>query len=217
MCSAVEIGWEDGPTTKMVDDLVGKYHSSDFDGMIDLKSYRSHWLLPDGTIEVALIQGSEGSGGQHPRQEFEKPHPDAEEVSLASDYVTTHRSHSREFVHRTAEKFSAKFGISNADELTRCYYAGTKVEGTSHGGPDDFNRFVWTMNGYTEPDKKKDTNKKLHSPDMPVIGSFKGYPTIVLSINGGKKSFTFGLAKAKAILENLDAIKTFVESDGKHV
>lgn len=46
---------------------------------------------------------------------------------------------------------------------------------------------------------------------MVKIGSFKGFPTISL-MNGAndKYPFTFGLAKAKRILENIAAIEKFV-------
>jgi len=43
-----------------------------------------------------------------------------------------------------------------------------------------------------------------------VIGSYKGNPTISLPLNGDR-SFTFGLSKAKAILNHLEDIKRFVE------
>lgn len=46
---------------------------------------------------------------------------------------------------------------------------------------------------------------------MVRIGSFKGFPTIALmSSPEDRFPFTFGLAKAKKILENLEAIKKFV-------
>lgn len=45
---------------------------------------------------------------------------------------------------------------------------------------------------------------------MPVkIGSFKGHATISLNPES-RFPFTFGVEKAKLILENLDAIKAFV-------
>jgi hypothetical protein len=49
---------------------------------------------------------------------------------------------------------------------------------------------------------------------MPEIQEFKGNK--VLNLNPESKfSFSFGLAKAKLILENLDVIKKFVETEGK--
>ena len=49
---------------------------------------------------------------------------------------------------------------------------------------------------------------------MPEIQEYKGNK--ILNLNPESKfSFSFGLAKAKLILENLDVIKKFVETEGK--
>lgn len=48
---------------------------------------------------------------------------------------------------------------------------------------------------------------------MAQISSYAGKPTLV--IGEGRFPFTFGLAKAKLILANLDAVRAFVESGGK--
>ncbi len=55
---------------------------------------------------------------------------------------------------------------------------------------------------------------KLKIKTMPEIQEFKGNK--VLNLNPESKfSFSFGLAKAKLILENLDVIRKFVETEGK--
>jgi hypothetical protein len=47
---------------------------------------------------------------------------------------------------------------------------------------------------------------------MHEIGEFKGNKTITLKRDANDKyPFTFGKAKAKLILENLEAVKTFAE------
>ena len=48
---------------------------------------------------------------------------------------------------------------------------------------------------------------------MPAqVSTYKGHPTLSLhrSENGDRYPFTFGLAKAQLILDNLDAIRRFV-------
>ncbi len=52
-----------------------------------------------------------------------------------------------------------------------------------------------------------------------VIGEYKGNPTISLPLgttdrDGNEKAFTFGVKKAKAILEHIEEIKEFVEVNG---
>ena len=49
---------------------------------------------------------------------------------------------------------------------------------------------------------------------MPEIQEFKGNKVLCLNPES-KFAFSFGLAKAKLILENLDVIRKFVETEGK--
>lgn len=49
---------------------------------------------------------------------------------------------------------------------------------------------------------------------MPIISEYKGNKLICLN-PGSKFTFSFGLSKAKMILEHLDAIKLFVDSNGE--
>lgn len=52
MGASIRVGWTDGPQTADVDKVVGCFAGSGFDGMIDLKTSNSHWLYPDGTVQV---------------------------------------------------------------------------------------------------------------------------------------------------------------------
>lgn len=47
---------------------------------------------------------------------------------------------------------------------------------------------------------------------VPKIETFKGKPVLTLNPED-KWPFSFGVTKARLILQNLDAIKTFVESN----
>lgn len=49
---------------------------------------------------------------------------------------------------------------------------------------------------------------------MPTISEYKGNKLICLN-PGSKFTFSFGLSKAKMILENLESIKKFVDSNGE--
>lgn len=50
-----------------------------------------------------------------------------------------------------------------------------------------------------------------------TIGSYKGQPTISLPVDdSGKYPFTFGLRKARAVLDYLDDIRAFVQSQDEH-
>lgn len=47
-----------------------------------------------------------------------------------------------------------------------------------------------------------------------VESDFKGHPVISLKKEGNMYAFTFGVEKAKLILENIESIKAFVEKNG---
>jgi hypothetical protein len=89
--ASIDVGWTDGPTGKEVDAVVKLFEGGRFDGMIDMAFYVSHWLLPDGTVEIAHSPGSTGSMGVMPPIENIKPHDDAELVHFGADYVFTNR------------------------------------------------------------------------------------------------------------------------------
>jgi hypothetical protein len=61
------------------------------------------------------------------------------------------------------------------------------------------------------------TYSDLGGEEMPVkYGEFKGFKTISLMRDENDKyPFTFGVAKAKTILENIDEIRKFVEQNSR--
>jgi hypothetical protein len=126
MGASIDIYWIDGPTTKEVDSAVKPLEGSDFDGSIDLKCHWNHWLLPDGSIELAKGTGTEGSRGFISAVDNPKPHPDAELVSMGADYIFTSRSHSRELLERVAEEVSKETGWDAPEIVNTTWYAGGK-------------------------------------------------------------------------------------------
>lgn len=52
MGASINVSWTDGPQTADVDKVIGCFAGSGFDGMIDLKTSKSHWLYPNGHVEV---------------------------------------------------------------------------------------------------------------------------------------------------------------------
>jgi hypothetical protein len=49
-------------------------------------------------------------------------------------------------------------------------------------------------------------------PQVPKVDTFKGNPVIILNPED-RWTFSFGINKARLILQNLDAIKAFVEAN----
>lgn len=107
MGASVNISWTDGPTTRDVDAVTKIYSGADFDGMVDLKTYSQHWLMPDGTVTIAHA----GAGGSTlPEIIGDPPDPRAELVRLGADFVFAHRSISDEWRADIFALFSHKIG-----------------------------------------------------------------------------------------------------------
>ena len=59
-------------------------------------------------------------------------------------------------------------------------------------------------------------NRTVEKIDSPIVGEYKDHPILSIPTNVGDDGFgfpfSFGLNKAKAILENREAIERFVEN-----
>jgi hypothetical protein len=59
-------------------------------------------------------------------------------------------------------------------------------------------------------------NRTVEKIDSPIVGEYKAHPILSLPVNVGEDGFgypfSFGLAKAKAILDNIEDIERFVEN-----
>lgn len=115
MGSSIRVSWIDGPTQGMVEKITNQYRGSTFDGMLDLKGYQDHWLLPDGSTVVALDPGTEASHGSNPRVENAAPHPKAERVRFGSDSVSCSRDTSPALMTRALEKVKATKHLGDVD------------------------------------------------------------------------------------------------------
>lgn len=130
--ASININWLDGPTTKEVDAAVRIFESADFDGSIDLACYYDHWLLPDGTIQLAKGAGTAGSLGYIPSVDNPKPHPDAKKVHFGANYIHTNRAHSRELVEQVARKVSRETGWDIPEIQEFSWWVGGKERGTKY-------------------------------------------------------------------------------------
>ncbi len=88
--ASIDVAWSFGPTSKQVDAILNQYESADFDGMIDLETHKSHWLLLDGSTIVADAEGTQGSMGVIPG-EHNPPPAGAVPVSFGAHYVQSQR------------------------------------------------------------------------------------------------------------------------------
>lgn len=114
---SVSVNWTDGPTTKHIDHLLNKYVCSSFDGMIDLKT----------TFEYEDEEGTM--------------------IRYATDYVSTSRNTSPEYLEVVAANVALMYGIEQPTPNNEGYYSrytGEKVDGNKHAGEIVYE---WAYNG----------------------------------------------------------------------
>ena len=111
MGASIDVSWTDGVGHDAVNKVIKQFEGAGFDGMVDYKFYRQHWMMPDGTIQAAYSEGSQCTGGYAPEYKYEKPHPDAKKVHMGADYVFAQRDVSREKQEECAKQIAKLNGI----------------------------------------------------------------------------------------------------------
>ena len=117
MGASISVSWTDGPRSWAVEKVARRFEGSDFDGSIDLKSGRQHWLTPDGKVGLAHATGTEGSMGYIPETFGDPIGPEVQLVSLGADSVGCNR-HVTDF---EGNVFAALVWIRNNCALTGDY------------------------------------------------------------------------------------------------
>lgn len=120
--ASIDVRWTDGPTADQVGAITDQFRGADFDGMIDLKSYTEHWLLPDGTAKVAHRQGTHASRGTIPEQIGDPGHADARLVHFGADYIHTYRELSPEWRAELEAEIAAAAGEPFGDDKRMAVY-----------------------------------------------------------------------------------------------
>ena len=94
--ASIDVSWADGPLASEVDVITERFSGADFDGMIDLKTSRYHYLRPDGEVLLAFAPGTGGSGGSIPPEDNRKlarvMPADVRMVRFGADYIFTRRT-----------------------------------------------------------------------------------------------------------------------------
>lgn len=121
--ASINVQWTDGPSEDAVREVVGAFQGARFDGMIDLGYSVDHWLLPDGTVQVAIDRGTEDSRGTRPAHATAKPHEDAELVSFGTLYVSPSRTVSPALARKVLAKLAERWGFE-APEVEEGYRGG---------------------------------------------------------------------------------------------
>lgn len=112
--ASIDVSWIDGPRKKEVEPLLNAFAGADFDGMIDLKTYRDPTLYGDEDGNLR-------------------------EVSYGADFVFAHRSYSPETYRAAAEAVAKRWGL-DLEEFGEIYTRESfrfKGQMVSSGFPGD--------------------------------------------------------------------------------
>lgn len=124
--ASIDIKYEDGPAVEAVRAVTDPFAGAHFDGMIDMQSYVSSYILPDGTVahgkaaELCALHGG-------------KP----EEVHFGSDYVHVSRDYSSPFLEKAIEVFNETHGPS------KIVFEQTKYGPKIRSNPWDYTMDIW--------------------------------------------------------------------------
>tara|TARA_Y100001963_G_scaffold98545_1_gene135539 strand:- start:13392 stop:14003 length:612 start_codon:yes stop_codon:yes gene_type:complete len=123
--SAVRVNWTGGAGLSEVKEIVSKYEGAGFDGMIDMKYYKSHAINKvTGELVCCGSEGTADSGGVYSSW-VEELGEDWEEVTLYCDFVTCSRLATLEEVEAALEYAATEWKIDVSGIEThgegRCY------------------------------------------------------------------------------------------------
>jgi hypothetical protein len=109
---AINVGWTDGPPQHVVGAEAEQYSFGGFDGSIDLAYSSKNWLLPDGTMEAAASEGTEGSMGRYESYVTDCPQPGAVLVKFGPKYLSVQKELSPGRMRELVEAVAARRGIT---------------------------------------------------------------------------------------------------------
>lgn len=89
--NSIDIYWTDGPASWQVEPIARLFEGAGFDGSIDLKYDKYHWMGPDGKVSLAYTHGTQGSRGTVPADTRIRNHDEAKLVKLCADYIFCQR------------------------------------------------------------------------------------------------------------------------------
>lgn len=105
MGASIDVRWENGVSLTAVGEVVKTYESSGFDGSIDLKYGKTHYLTKEGEIILGYSMGTRESAGYIPA--FREPMPEgAQEVHLGADFIFCERKITEELQDRIAREMA---------------------------------------------------------------------------------------------------------------
>ena len=158
--ASIDVDWIDGPRRKDVEATAKQYEGGGFDGMIDLKYSRTHYLRPDGATMVLYDPGTVGSMGVHEGEDnraLASAMPDGvQAVRFGADFI---------FCSRSVSRFDEKKAGAMAWVYAHCHtIGGTGNPNVDQFGNDPVERIARKMaSDYLEGEGWQETFARLYS------------------------------------------------------
>ena len=151
--ASIDVSYINGASVEKVEAVAKQFAGAGFDGMIDYKYYISHYLLPDGSVQIASSEGTESSDGRIGR--IKNLMPDgAKEVHFGADFVFIKREIDEETNKKVAMYLAELYNL----EFNGSMWREIEVNGKSY----TFGGLVWS---YT---RDKDFNDFFKNKPMVV-------------------------------------------------
>jgi len=115
--ASIDIYWRNGAAESEVNSVAKSFEGAGFDGSIDLKYYKTHYLTKDGKVVSGNSPGTADSGGYHNGYEYQKPEG-AREVHFGADFIFCNREITEDVATKIAEGFSEYNGHKFNGDLT---------------------------------------------------------------------------------------------------
>jgi hypothetical protein len=130
---SVNIRWQDGPPTSLVDSLAGAFETKSFDGMIDLAHSNSLWIYPDGSAHIAHDSGTAGSMGSDPEIIESARRPDAVLLdNVASVFVFCQRTVTRPAFERAISEYRGYWAGAETVDWSAIEIACSNYDGSAY-------------------------------------------------------------------------------------
>jgi hypothetical protein len=123
--ASIDVSWTDGPCTKAVEPVAQQFHGGKFDGMIDMATNHSSWLMPDGTACIASDPGTSGSMGVRSPKETPMPAPEAKLVHFGANFIFCQRKLTPGLLNRARDRLAAKGYPVEVVEVLASEYDGS--------------------------------------------------------------------------------------------
>ena len=113
--ASIDVSWTNGIPSDEVNKICSQFNGSGFDGMVDYRFSKQHWIMPDGSIMTAHSEGSQCTGGYNPEYDCDKPHPDAKKVRFGADSVHAQRDITEDALKSAAKQIAELNNIEFED------------------------------------------------------------------------------------------------------